>query len=80
MSTRRLFDVTDAEVVEAAGCTYCGVGVGDRCREFKWFAFHLADRPHAQRWRDFWNATHNQAEQTEVYAAPWAATPAPGRP
>lgn len=71
MSGTGVFDVPEATVVGAVSCTWCAVGVGQRCRDYKWFMFQPCERPHMQRWRDYWNATHD--EQTEVYPAPWLA-------
>jgi hypothetical protein len=60
---RRVFDVPEDEVVEGVACTWCRAGVGDDCdwRERK------GGRAHAQRWRDYWNATHDRAQRTPVY-------------
>jgi hypothetical protein len=66
--SERLFDVPAERVVSAVACTWCGAEVGASCREKD------ARRPltsHAQRWRDYWNATHGRRDQVPVYPAPW---------
>lgn len=65
-----LFCVEATTVVEAVACTWCGAGVAEECTERDTRGGH----PHAQRWRDYWNETHDRSEQTPVYPAPWLAT------
>lgn len=52
-------------VVAAVDCTWCGVRLGFACRDR---LGNYASHTHAQRWRDYWNATHD--EQVPVYVDP----------
>jgi hypothetical protein len=65
--SRRLFDVPAQEVVAGVPCTWCGAALGAECAERD----SAPGIPHAQRWRDYWNATHDRGERVAVYPAPW---------
>lgn len=59
----RLYDVPADVVMESVRCTYCGADIDKKCVEFNGFAIS----PHAQRWWDYWNATHPKASRIAVY-------------
>lgn len=65
----KLFEVPAEVVTEGVACTWCGAAVGEACTDRR----RDPEHPHAQRWRDFWNATHVASERVEVYAAPLTA-------
>lgn len=65
--TRRLSDVPVDEVKAGVPCTWCGAVLGADCAE----RGRRLEVPHAQRWRDYWNATHDSSDRTPVYPAPW---------
>lgn len=60
----KLFSPSQAEVIEAADCTWCGARAGDGClppTAGKAFSADLPGGPgtaHAMRWNDLWNLRH----------------------
>lgn len=62
---KRVFDVPATTVVSGVGCVWCCVGVGVPCRENG----ARIGVPHAQRWREYWNATRGRGEQVPVFTA-----------
>lgn len=71
---RKLHDAPESEVIEGAGCTWCGAEVGVPCQangrgSWRGGKYDLPGGPgtaHAQRWRDYWNETHGPDEQMRV--------------
>lgn len=72
-SGSRVYGLPAGTVVIAVACTWCGAGLGEDCREpHRWKPEPVTlAMPHAQRWRDYWNATHDRRERIPVYPAPW---------
>ena len=64
----KLFDHAAEVVVAAVECTWCGAQPGDDCYEKD---LRRDPSPHAQRWRDYWNATHERRDHVAVYPAQW---------
>lgn len=72
----KLYEVPEEEVIERASCTWCGAAVGEPCRTGVRTHYmpqrYNGDLPggpgtaHAQRWRDYWNATHDPREGLPV--------------
>jgi hypothetical protein len=60
-------------VVEGARCTYCGAWLGAGCQERR-YGVSISAPTHAARWYDYWNATHDRADQIAVYPAKWLAS------
>jgi len=58
-----LFNVAPATVVATVGCTWCCVEAGHACRH----AGHRIDPPHAQRWYEYHNATHDRTDQIRIF-------------
>lgn len=63
----RVFDPPADTVAAAVSCTWCGSGLASACTDRYGQPLEV---PHAQRWRDYWNATHNPNEHIAVYADP----------
>jgi len=68
-----LFDPATDVVEQGVGCTWCGAATGQACFERRriWVNLHVLEVPHAQRWRDYWNITHDPRDQLDVYVATW---------